>query len=223
LIDEIKKIIDEFKNTVRKVDIYSNVVDPFSALFDMVKQGIDFDDWLKQEEFRQAQKTLQNQVGYFHQNILGKVEGWKDTGIGGSIDLINVDEKIIVELKNKHNTLNSSSSIQTYRKMVNHLDGDNKGYAGYVVTIIPLRATRFIKNFAPNDDGGIKLPVRNDLKIIDGWLDSASMISLSIDSSVICLKVVFAIDLLKLLICSSYFSVSTSTLRILSPTMSRKS
>lgn len=167
LIDEIKTVLQQFSLEMESVDIYRNVIDPFSAVFDMAKQGIEFDEWLEQEKSRQSQKTLQNLVGYFHQHILGAVGDWDDPGTGGSIDLVNDRLKVIAEIKNKHNTLNSSSATQTYNKMVGHLDGDKKGYQGYVVLLIPKRTKRYIKFFAPNDDG-TPVKKREDLKEIDG-------------------------------------------------------
>jgi sulfur relay (sulfurtransferase) DsrC/TusE family protein len=168
LISEIRKILNEFETKMESINIYKNVVDPFSAIFDMAKQKLNFDEWIVQEQSRQSQKNLQNLVGYFHQHILGSVDDWSDPGRSGSLDLVNDKEKIIVELKNKHNTFNSSSAIQTYRKVVGHLDGEKKGYQGYVVTIIPKKPGKPKKHFAPNDDGGVKVPVREDLLLVDG-------------------------------------------------------
>lgn len=167
LLTEIKNVLKQFEQEMEAVDIHRNVIDPFSALFDMAKQGIDFEEWLEQEKSRQSQKTLQNLVGYFHQHILGAVGDWSDPGSGGSIDLINEKLKIIVEIKNKHNTLNSSSATQTYNKMVGHLDNSKKGYQGYVVLLIPKRPQRYRKHFAPNDDG-VPVQRRDDLMEIDG-------------------------------------------------------
>lgn len=167
LVSEIKLVLDKFQSEVETIDIYSNVLDPFSAIFDIAKQKITFEEWISQERLRQSQKTLQNLVGYFHQHILGHVDGWSDSGQGGSYDLISEDKRIIVELKNKHNTMNSSSSSQTYRKMAGHLDGDKKGYQGYVVMIVPKHPVRSSSHFSPNDSGK---PVRrrDDLLYVDG-------------------------------------------------------
>lgn len=168
LLLEVQAVLRQLSQEMDSIDVYRNVVDPFSAIFDIAKQELSFDEWIEQEQARQSQKTLQNLVGYFHQRILGHVEGWNDPGRGGSLDLINDDRKIIAEIKNKYNTFNSSSAMQTYRKMTGHLDGDKKGYQGYVVTIIPKRPVRVKKKFAPNDDGGVRVPVRDDLLLVDG-------------------------------------------------------
>ncbi len=64
-----------------------------------------YEIWYKNETARQAQKTLQNHLGDFHQRILGSVKGWTDMHTGGVIDLISHDTKIIAEVKNKYNTV----------------------------------------------------------------------------------------------------------------------
>lgn len=43
-------------------EIFANVIDPFSATFDAMRQGVSLDEWLEQEKSRQIQKTLQNYV-----------------------------------------------------------------------------------------------------------------------------------------------------------------
>jgi Eco47II restriction endonuclease len=68
-------------------DIHRNVVDPFSILFQLSGFGISSDVWLTSEMTRQAEKTLQNHVGAFHQNILGAVSGWNNLRTGNIIDL----------------------------------------------------------------------------------------------------------------------------------------
>ena len=45
---------------LKKMD--KNVMDPFSAVFQMSGFGMTYDEWYKSEEARQAQKTMQNFV-----------------------------------------------------------------------------------------------------------------------------------------------------------------
>ena len=49
----------------------SNVIDPFSILWEMSSFDSNFDTWYVSELSRQAQKTLSNHIGMFHQNFLG--------------------------------------------------------------------------------------------------------------------------------------------------------
>ncbi len=165
LIKEVSNIFFTVDQAINKIDksMSKNVIDPFSALFDAYGQNINYEQWVTQEKFRQLQKTLQNAIGYFHQNILGSIGEWKSTGHGGGYDIENVKLKIFAEIKNKHNTFNSSSAAETYNKMVRYLSSTKKGNIGYVVIIIPKNVRRYTKPFAPG-----KLNKRNDLQEIDG-------------------------------------------------------
>lgn len=167
LIIYTKQVLDKVSTAYNSADdkLYSNVVDPFSALFDSMRQGIAVEDWLNQERSRQVQKTLQNAVGDFHQNILGSIPGWENSGRGGGYDLINHDRKILAEVKNKFNTMNSSSAESTYRKLARYIDGDYQGYTGYVVFIVPKNARDYDSSWSPNQ---ATMPLRNDIRKADG-------------------------------------------------------
>lgn len=69
--------------------LFRNVVDPFSALFDVLTQNIPLSEWFEQEKSRQTQKTMQNAIGEFHQEILGGMDGWEDLGTGEILDICN--------------------------------------------------------------------------------------------------------------------------------------
>jgi len=163
LIEQIRLVLKEMEDAAEEVNIYRNVIDPFSAIFDMARLNIDFDEWQGLEQSRQAQKSLQNAVGYFHQHILGCVDDWVDTGTGGGVDIRSDPNKVIAEIKNKHNTMNSSSGAETYRKMANFLEHVDRGYTGYVVTVIPKNKQRFKKPYNPGTTAE-----RQDLFIVDG-------------------------------------------------------
>lgn len=150
-------------------EMHKNVLDPFSATFDAVRQGITLDQWLEQEKSRQAQKTLQNFIGEFHQNVLGTVPGWENMSIGGSIDIRNIEKKVIAEIKNKHNTMNSSSALAIYDKLSRHLDYNDiyHGYTSYCVGIIPKTPASLDIPFHPSERGTHR-PRRENIRIIDG-------------------------------------------------------
>ena len=92
--------------------LHKNVVDPFKLVFDMVNTNTNLDDWIESERIRQEDKTINNAIGEFHQGILGKIKGWKDLEKGdeSKVDLMKNDGSIFIELKNKHNTMNSGST-----------------------------------------------------------------------------------------------------------------
>lgn len=136
-------------------NLYKNVIDPFSAIFDGVVDGISFEDWLKREKLRQAQKTVQNAIGEFHQEIIGSIPGWQNLGKGHLIDVCNSPQQIIAEIKNKHNTVKGSDRIVIYDDLLHALTIPNyQNFTAYYVEIIPKKdRKRIIYNrpFTPSD------------------------------------------------------------------------
>lgn len=149
-----------------------NVIDPFSALFEMSGFEMNYEDWIANETARQAQKTLQNHVGEFHQNILGSCDGWVNMNKGGVIDLISKEEKIIAEVKNKYNTISGgklSDLYYSFDNLVMPKSSIYKDFTAYYVVIIPSKPKRFNKEFVPSDKAkGKRCPVNNIIREIDG-------------------------------------------------------
>ena len=74
LTEIVKQLVEEGRPKTTGIS-YSNVVDPFSAVFDMAVNNMSFSEWTRAEIRRQHQKTLQNAIGKFHQTVLGSVNG----------------------------------------------------------------------------------------------------------------------------------------------------
>ena len=133
---------------------YRNGVDPFSALFDAACQGITLEQWLNFDRKRQAQKTLQNALGNFHQKLLSHVNGWEIPALN-FVDLISEKTKVVAEVKNKHNTVKKSDLKAVYNELqaaVLHKTSKYHGYTAYYVTVIPASTKRFVKEFTPSDN-----------------------------------------------------------------------
>ena len=89
---------------------------------------------IEEECLRQIDKANNNHIGYFHQNIFKYTKnGWEVPEKG--FDVINDTRHIYAELKNKHNTLNSSSAQATYMTMQNKLLQDDLATC-YLVEVI---------------------------------------------------------------------------------------
>jgi hypothetical protein len=150
-----------------------NVIDPFAVLFELSGFNASTEIWLNSEQNRQAQKSLQNHIGIFHQNILGSAPGWEDLGTGGIVDIANPERKLIAEVKNKHNTLNASGKAKIYEQLTNLVmpkGQQYKGYTAYYVEIIPKKAIRYDKPFTPSDAGsGTPKPANGLIRQIDGY------------------------------------------------------
>ena len=130
---------DEYKKepmTVLKES--KNDIDAIKTIFDVAVKQIGFDGWANKELERQQDKTINNKIGEFHQELLGKVDGWIDLGIGDEteIDLKKEDNTVFIELKNKHNTMNSSSTKTCREKLENVIEQypDATAYWAYIIS-----------------------------------------------------------------------------------------
>lgn len=168
---EVGKVVDVAKKASEKADsmLYKNVIDPFSALFDSLCNGISLKQWIKQERSRQVQKTLQNALGDFHQGILGSFGEWENMGTGNVIDLCNHKKKLIAEVKNKFNTTKGNHKVSIYDDLKNGLKKYVE-YTGYYVEVIPQRKLRYNKPFTPSDNNkfGKRRPRNTKIRVIDG-------------------------------------------------------
>lgn len=169
--EKIKGFASEVLSAVRVAEIQAeknlsrNVIDPFSAVFDASRSGKTIDEWFQAEKDRQVQKALQNAIGTFHQRVLGSMPDWVDTKAGGSVDLRCTSRKIIAEVKNKFNTLNSSSAEAVFKKFENHLRYSDKNYTAYLVAIVPKNPVRYDR---PWTHSARLAPTRHDIREIDG-------------------------------------------------------
>lgn len=111
-----------------------NLIDPVKLTFDSIVYDQPYKDTIENEVLRQLDKTNSNLIGYFHQNIFKYFSNdWNVPKQG--YDIENLTEKIFVEMKNKHNTMNSSSSAKTYMRFQNTIISDSESKC-YLVEII---------------------------------------------------------------------------------------
>jgi len=171
LIRHVKTVLVVAKNATTNAEekLHNNVMDPFSALFDASNQGISLSEWIRQEKSRQIQKTLQNAIGEFHQNILGSMTGWVNLETGSVSDLCNKNKKIIAEVKNKYNTTKGNHKRAIYDDFKKLLKTDYHGYKAYYVEIIPSGKNIYDKPFTPPDNRtGKRRVINSKIRIIDG-------------------------------------------------------
>ena len=113
-----------------------NVVDPFYSLLITNTFKINQElELLKLQEKRSALQGMSNAIGYFHQNVLSSVDGWQNHDSG--YDLENPEKKILAEIKNKHNTMNSPNKKKVVGDLETHLQGKKGSWKGYLVIILP--------------------------------------------------------------------------------------
>lgn len=119
----IKDTVLKYKTVIDMNEFNKNVIDPIKLTFDAKVYGKSFEEIIESECIRQIDKANTNHIGYFHQNLFNYAgNGWYVPEKG--FDVINDSRKIYVEMKNKHNTMNSSSGQATYMKMQKQLIKD---------------------------------------------------------------------------------------------------
>ncbi len=136
----VKHVCDGYSNlpvNITPSELQRNTIDPFKMVFDIANQNIDIEEWIRNEKVRQADKTLNNRIGEFHQMLLGGVKDWINLGIGDEtkVDLKKTDNSIFIELKNKFNTVNSDSLDKVRDKLEKNLGKYPKsiGYWAYIL------------------------------------------------------------------------------------------
>lgn len=168
-VDKVIKVIENAEsNSV--INLHKNVIDPFSALFDGISHSITYKQWLEQEKARQLQKTMQNAIGDFHQEILGAIPGWSNLGVGGGLDVVNNDLKIIAEVKNKYNTTKGNHKVELYDAIKSKLETpEYADFVGYYVEIISRGKNRYDKPYTPPDNKTKKRRKSDErIRVIDG-------------------------------------------------------
>jgi len=131
LFKHVKETIQKYRFKITLKDFNKNLIDPIKLTFDSKVYGKTIEELIESESIRQMDKTNSNNIGYFQQNIFKyiyhkdtKQTKWSVPKQG--FDIVNETDKIYVEMKNKHNTMNSSSSSATYMRMQDKILKDSK-------------------------------------------------------------------------------------------------
>ena len=120
LYNYTKDTVEKYRFQVDLDEFNKNLIDPIKLTFDSKVYDRDIQSVIESEIVRQIDKSNTNHIGYFHQNIFNHIgDGWSVPTNG--YDIVNLEESYYVEMKNKHNTMNSSSSQKTYMRMQNTL------------------------------------------------------------------------------------------------------
>jgi Eco47II restriction endonuclease len=120
IFEHVEKTVKKYRFNINLKKFRSNLIDPIKLTFDSKVYKKEIEYVLESEVNRQIDKSNTNHIGYFHQNIFGFIgNGWAIPKKG--YDVTNEEKNIYVEMKNKHNTMNSSSSQKTYMRMQNTL------------------------------------------------------------------------------------------------------
>lgn len=114
----VKHTVQQYRLEIDFTQFTENVIDPIKLTFDSIVYQRAIQDVLEDEIVRQLDKSNTNHIGYFHQNIFKFINPeWVVPTKG--YDIINESQSIYIEMKNKHNTMNSSSAQKIYIAMQN--------------------------------------------------------------------------------------------------------
>ena len=133
-IENLHKSYIKAKNNITKKSFYSNKVDTIKLTFDSKFNAISEDDLIQAEILRQIDKSINNSIGTFHEEILGGIKGFEIGNLSG-FDIKAIDDTLFADIKNKHNTMNSSSAEALFQKLARYAD-DNKKAKCYWVQIL---------------------------------------------------------------------------------------
>ncbi|MDD4530768.1 MAG: Eco47II family restriction endonuclease [Candidatus Gracilibacteria bacterium] len=121
IFNHIKGTVNNYRLNIDFKEFNKNFVDPIKFTFDSKVYRKTIKETIENEIIRQIDKTNSNSIGYFHQNLFSYIgKDWVVPKQG--FDIVNEKEKIYVEMKNKHNTMNSSSSQKTYMRMLHKIN-----------------------------------------------------------------------------------------------------
>lgn len=138
----VQATIEKYGEKLESFDLKrfnKNLIDPIKLIFDKTVYRSSWDEIVSNEIFRQRDKSNNNDIGYFHQRIFQYIEHCRvpENGQDGGWDVIYENEAgvalpdsgivhtVFVEMKNKHNTMNSASAGKTFIKMQNQLLKDD--------------------------------------------------------------------------------------------------
>lgn len=124
LLDCIKNLHDSYvkaKANVSKKKFYNNKIDTFKLTFDSQFNNLSKKIVIETEILRQIDKSINNSIGTFHEQILGGIKGYERGNLSG-FDIKAKDDTLFADIKNKHNTMNSSAAESLFQKLAHYAD-----------------------------------------------------------------------------------------------------
>lgn len=120
-VENLHKSYLKAKANVSKKKFYKNKIDTIKLTFDAKFNDLDEETLIKTEINRQIDKSINNSIGTFHEQILGGITGFEIGNLSG-FDIKSTDDSLFADIKNKHNTMNSSSAESLFQKLAKYAD-----------------------------------------------------------------------------------------------------
>lgn len=130
-IGNLHKAYLKAKNNITKKNFYSNKVDTIKLTFDAKFNDIDEESLIQSEILRQIDKSINNSIGTFHEQILGGMRGYQSGNLSG-YDIKAKDDTLFADIKNKHNTMNSSAAEALFQKLARYANDYKKAKCYWV-------------------------------------------------------------------------------------------
>lgn len=119
------------KENISKQNFYSNKVDTIKLTFDSKFNDIDEESLIQVEILRQIDKSINNSIGTFHEQVLGGIKGYEIGNLSG-FDIKAKDDTLFADIKNKHNTMNSSAAEALFQKLARYANDYKKAKCYWV-------------------------------------------------------------------------------------------
>lgn len=120
-VETLYQAYERAKSKITKKKFYKNKIDTIKLTFDSKFNELSEEELIKAEISRQIDKSVNNAIGSFHEQILGGIEGYEIGNLSG-FDIKAQDNSLFADIKNKHNTMNSSSSESLFQKLSRYAD-----------------------------------------------------------------------------------------------------
>ena len=130
-ISNLHKAYLKAKSNITKENFYSNKVDTIKLTFDAKFNDIDEENLIQSEVLRQIDKSTNNSIGTFHEQILGGIKGFEAGTLKG-YDIRAKDDTLFADIKNKHNTMNSSAAEALFQKLARYANDYKKAKCYWV-------------------------------------------------------------------------------------------
>ncbi|WBL25504.1 Eco47II family restriction endonuclease [Zunongwangia sp. HGR-M22] len=115
-VENIYNAYARAKAKFTKAKFYSNKVDTFKLTFDAKFNELSEEDLIKAEVKRQIDKSVNNAIGSFHEQVLGGIEGYELGNLSG-FDIKAKDNSLFVIFGNTDISHNISDAI--FEKLAN--------------------------------------------------------------------------------------------------------
>ena len=130
-IENLHKAYLKAKRNISKQNFYSNKVDTVKLTFDSKFNDINEESLIQAEILRQIDKSINNSIGTFHEQVLGGIKGYEIGNLSG-FDIKAKDDTLFADIKNKHNTMNSSSAEALFQKLARYANDYKKAKCYWV-------------------------------------------------------------------------------------------